>query len=166
MATAHRAMDVPRGTRGILELHEGRVRATKRIRPADLARLAARALETPARRASPGAVKLPGRPARGADPRADAGRRAVEPLGGGAEPSGPLLVQLIQANLFVEYRAVLKNVNWRLHQGEQWAIYGANGAGKSSFLKLLYGDLSPALGGRIERKGFPPAPPSPIGSGR
>jgi len=39
--------------------------------------------------------------------------------------------------------------------GEHWAVYGANGAGKSSFLKLLYGDLSPSLGGRIERAGFP-----------
>ena len=38
-------------------------------------------------------------------------------------------------------------------------MYGANGSGKSSFLKLLYGDLSPALGGRIERSGFPKGTP-------
>jgi len=38
-------------------------------------------------------------------------------------------------------------------------VYGANGAGKSSFLKLLYGDLSPALGGRIERSDFPRGTP-------
>jgi len=38
-------------------------------------------------------------------------------------------------------------------------VFGANGAGKSSFLKLLYGDLSPALGGQIERPGFPPGTP-------
>ncbi len=38
-------------------------------------------------------------------------------------------------------------------------MFGANGAGKSSFLKLLYGDLSPALGGVIERRGVPPGTP-------
>ncbi len=38
-------------------------------------------------------------------------------------------------------------------------MYGANGSGKSSLLKLLYGDLSPALGGRIERSGFPKGTP-------
>jgi len=38
-------------------------------------------------------------------------------------------------------------------------VFGANGAGKSSFLKLLYGDLSPALGGKIERSGFPRGTP-------
>jgi ABC-type molybdenum transport system ATPase subunit/photorepair protein PhrA len=57
--------------------------------------------------------------------------------------------------LFVEYRPVLRDLDWTLRKGEHWAVYGANGAGKSSFLKLLYGDLSPAVGGRIERAGFP-----------
>jgi ABC-type molybdenum transport system ATPase subunit/photorepair protein PhrA len=54
---------------------------------------------------------------------------------------------------------VLRTIDWQLRQGEHWAVYGANGAGKSSFLKLLYGDLSPALGGRIERVGFPKGTP-------
>ena len=48
---------------------------------------------------------------------------------------------------------MLRDVDWELRQGEHWAVFGANGAGKTSFLKLLYGDLSPALGGRIEREG-------------
>jgi len=43
--------------------------------------------------------------------------------------------------------------------GEHWAVFGANGAGKSSFLRLLYGDLAPALGGTIERRGFPAGTP-------
>jgi molybdate transport system ATP-binding protein len=61
--------------------------------------------------------------------------------------------------LFVDYRAVLRNVDWQLLEGEHWAVYGANGSGKSSLLKLLYGDLSPASGGRIERSGFPKGTP-------
>jgi ABC-type molybdenum transport system ATPase subunit/photorepair protein PhrA len=70
------------------------------------------------------------------------------------------LVRLSNVDLFVAYRRVLRQVEWLLHEGEHWAVFGANGAGKSSFLKLLYGDLSPALGGRIVRRGV--APGSPI----
>jgi molybdate transport system ATP-binding protein len=62
-------------------------------------------------------------------------------------------------DLYVEYRAVLRDLNWQLRRGEHWSVFGENGAGKSSFLKLLYGDLSPALGGRIERLGFPRGTP-------
>jgi molybdate transport system ATP-binding protein len=58
-------------------------------------------------------------------------------------------------DVYVEYRAVLRDVNWELRRGEHWSIFGANGAGKSSFLNLIYGDLAPGLGGRIERMGFP-----------
>jgi molybdate transport system ATP-binding protein len=70
-----------------------------------------------------------------------------------------LLVELRDVDLYVEYRLVLRQVNWRLHRGEHWAVYGANGAGKSSFLKLLYGDLFPALGGKVTRVGFPSGTP-------
>src|SRR6202041_2966438 len=71
------------------------------------------------------------------------------------EGGAPVLIRLSQVDLYVEYRPVLRDLDWTLRQGEHWAVYGANGAGKSSFLKLLYGDLSPALGGSIERAGFP-----------
>jgi len=117
IATAHRAADVPRGTRRMLVLEEGRVRAVKPIRASDLKGLAARA----------GDLK-PGR------------RRAAAVL-------GPVLVRLTDVDLYVEYRAVLRGLNWQLRRGQHWAVYGANGAGKSSFLKLLYGDLSPAQPG-------------------
>jgi molybdate transport system ATP-binding protein len=42
-----------------------------------------------------------------------------------------------------------------LNKGEHWAICGANGAGKSTLLSMLYGDLHPAFGGTIERRGMP-----------
>jgi len=54
---------------------------------------------------------------------------------------------------------VLRDVDWELRSGEHWAVFGANGAGKTSFQKLLYGDLSPALGGSIERTGYPRGTP-------
>ena len=42
-------------------------------------------------------------------------------------------------------RRVLRDIDWELHHGEHWAVFGANGAGKTSFLRLLYGDLAPAF---------------------
>jgi molybdate transport system ATP-binding protein len=131
VATAHRAVDVPRGTRRMLELAEGRVHAVKRLRPSDLKQLTRRAGEHP---------------------------RAQAPARTGAA-SAPVLIRLSKVHLYVDYRSVLRNLDWQLRRGEHWAVYGANGAGKSSFLKLLYGDLSPALGGRIERAGFPKGTP-------
>jgi molybdate transport system ATP-binding protein len=138
IAAAHRATDIPRRTGGLIELQAGRLRSVKRLTRADLARLSSRADEAPPRRA----VRV--RMAQGAP-----GRRA----------SHGRLVRLSGVDLYVDYRAVLRDVNWDLRAGEQWAVFGANGSGKSSLLKLLYGDLSPALGGRIERAGFPRGTP-------
>jgi molybdate transport system ATP-binding protein len=144
VATAHRAGDVPRGTRCMLELAQGRVHAVKRIHPSDLARLTERAGERPRH---PVRERKPVR--EGEPPRA----RKV------AASSAPALVQLSRVDLYVDYRLVLRDLDWQLRRGEHWAVYGANGAGKSSFLKLLYGDLSPSLGGQVERAGFPKGTP-------
>jgi len=127
VASAHRASDVPRGTSRMLELSGGRVSAAKRMHRSELLDLARRAGENlPALRRTP-RIKA----------------------------NAPVLVRLSKVNLYVEYRLVLRDLDWQLRGGEHWAVFGANGAGKSSFLKLLYGDLSPAVGGQIERSGFP-----------
>jgi molybdate transport system ATP-binding protein len=125
VATAHRAMDVPRGTLRLLELRAGRVGALKRMDSSDLRHLEQRAGESRRGRARPA-----------------------------ARAGAAVLMRLSKVRLYVNYRSVLRDLDWQLRRGEHWAVYGANGAGKSSFLKLLYGDLSPALGGRIERAGF------------
>ncbi len=129
VATAHRAMDVPRGTTRLLELRGGRVCTVRRLIAADRVALVERAAENAPR------VAAPARPARG---------RAGD---------GTALIVLAHVDLYVDYRLVLRDLNWSLRAGEHWAIFGANGAGKSSFLKLLYGDLAPALGGSIARFG-------------
>ena len=139
VATAHRALDLPRGTRRMLELADGEVHAVRPVQPKDLERLRRRAGEVPRVRSQ--------------------GKRAWRATGKAGASGTPVLVRLSGVNLFVDYRAVLRNVDWQLHEGEHWAIYGANGSGKSSLLKLLYGDLSPASGGRIERSGFPRGTP-------
>jgi molybdate transport system ATP-binding protein len=137
VATAHRAADVPEGTRCLLQLADGQVHTIRRLRPADLKHLAQRAGE------SRGHARRAGRLL----PRQ---LLAGRPLAANA----PVMIRASQVDLYVEYRAVLRNLDWQLRKGEHWAVYGANGAGKSSFLKLLYGDLSPALGGSIERRGM------------
>ncbi|HTB30288.1 MAG TPA: ATP-binding cassette domain-containing protein, partial [Steroidobacteraceae bacterium] len=139
VAAAHRALDVPRGTRGVIELEAGRLRAVRPLRPAELARLRRDAGE-----------HRPPRPPR--PPRRSVRRSAP------AAKRLPL-IRLRQVSLYVDYRRVLRDVDWELHEGEHWAVFGANGAGKTSFLKLLYGDLSPALGGSIERAGYPRGTP-------
>ncbi|HLZ97794.1 MAG TPA: ATP-binding cassette domain-containing protein [Steroidobacteraceae bacterium] len=147
VASSHRAVDVPSGTRGVIELRAGRLRSVRPLNGVDLARLARRAGEVP-----------PMRDARAA--RTVAGGRSERTVRGtGTAAKGALLLRIRGADLYVDYRAVLRDVNWDLHAGEHWAVFGANGSGKTSFLKLLYGDLSPALGGRLERAGFPRGTP-------
>jgi ABC-type molybdenum transport system ATPase subunit/photorepair protein PhrA len=108
----------------------------KRLSATDFARLRARAGESASRtsRRRPGPIKTPA-------------------------ADNPVLLRLTDVDLFVGYKPVLRAVNWQLRRGEHWSVFGANGAGKSSFLKLLYGDLAPALGGKIERAGYPAGTP-------
>jgi molybdate transport system ATP-binding protein len=63
------------------------------------------------------------------------------------------LVAIRNADIYRDYRVVIRSLDWTLHRGENWAVLGANGSGKSSLLNLIYGDLHPALGGTIERQG-------------
>lgn len=70
-----------------------------------------------------------------------------------AQSTAPL-IEIRNADVYRDYRAVLKDVNWTIRPHEHWAILGANGSGKSTLLSLLYGDLHPALGGTIERLRF------------
>lgn len=59
------------------------------------------------------------------------------------------LIELEHADVWLGARRVLHDLTWRLGDGEQWLVTGANGSGKSSFLRLLHGQLRPALGSEI-----------------
>ena len=143
IATAHRAADVPRGTNSVLTLSAGRIRHAKALRRVDLERLRAGADEPVARTRRETRLTRQARPAR-ARP-APTQRRAR---------AAPVLMRLTDVDLYVGYRVVLRGLNWQLRRGEHWSVFGANGSGKSSFLLLLYGDLFPALGGKIQRAGL------------
>lgn len=72
-----------------------------------------------------------------------------------ARASSTPLVVIHRADIFRDYRPVIRKLDWTLGRGENWAILGPNGSGKSSLLNVIYGDLHPALGGTIQREGVP-----------
>jgi len=64
-------------------------------------------------------------------------------------PAALPLIEVEHADVWLGGRHVLQDLTWRLMPGEQWLVTGANGSGKSSFLRLLHGQLRPALGGSV-----------------
>ena len=83
----------------------------------------------------------------------------VEVTGAGAGPEqrlapaptlrGPSLIQISNADIYLSGQQIIGGLNWRIREGEIWRLSGDNGAGKSTLMRLLYGGLRPALGGRI-----------------
>ena len=52
-------------------------------------------------------------------------------------------IALNALRLSLNGKSILKDFNWDLTPGQHWGLLGANGSGKSTFLKLLRGDLWP-----------------------
>ena len=56
--------------------------------------------------------------------------------------------------MFLDRQKVLRGIHWQLRRGENWAVLGGNGAGKTTFLKLVASDLYPLFGARVSRFEF------------
>jgi len=131
--TSHRRGDWPVGLTHIARIARGGIESVTDLRagaadPSAL-RLKARATIAPALK----------RKAQGAG--VDASRiRSARPL-----------LQLHRAAVYREERLVVGMFDWTLERGQHWCLRGANGAGKSTFVAMLYGDLWPAHGGKRER---------------
>ena len=63
---------------------------------------------------------------------------------------GKKVIELEDVSLTREDRVILKPFTWRLAPGERTGILGANGAGKTTVLKILEGSLAPTSG-RVSR---------------
>src|SRR5690606_19439655 len=75
---------------------------------------------------------------------------ACRPLGG-RRPEFLLFIrlQLIStANLTIQFgpKPLFENVNVKFGDGNRYGLIGANGSGKSTFMKIIGGDLEPSAG--------------------
>lgn len=74
----------------------------------------------------------------------DKGRLDVEELSAllniNPIPSYEWIVRMNNVNITYGEKAILKNVDWQIRQGDRWALLGPNGAGKSTLLSLVNAD--------------------------
>jgi molybdate transport system ATP-binding protein len=69
----------------------------------------------------------------------------VEDVATSERRAGRPMIALRNADVVVGGHTVLHAIDWELHAGEHWGIVGANGSGKTSFLKLISGTLAPPV---------------------
>lgn len=138
--TSHRPKELPKNVTHLARIEHGRI-------------IAAGALDKKHELAKAGRKKAKTK-LRGVVPTQD---REAAPLAATSRQrrSDMPLVAIRNADIYRDYRPVIRNLDWTLRRGENWAVLGANGSGKSSLLNMIYGDLHPALGGTIERQGVP-----------
>ncbi len=70
------------------------------------------------------------------------------------DAGGTLLIDIASADVFLGRKKTLHDVHWQLRSGENWVVLGGNGAGKTTFLKLVASELYPAVGARVNRFGL------------
>ena len=59
------------------------------------------------------------------------------------------LVKIKNADVYVGGNKVLNSLNWSMGENENWAIIGNNGTGKTTFMRLIFGELIPVYGGEV-----------------
>lgn len=69
------------------------------------------------------------------------------------------LIKIRNAVVHVNGYKVLSSINWTMLSQENWAIVGNNGAGKTTFMKLVFGELIPVHGGEVRWFGRPELTP-------
>lgn len=73
-------------------------------------------------------------------------RDRIELLGFAGARLGKTVYELHDADLRVGDRSLLQRVSWNVGPGDRIAVVGVNGAGKTSLMRLLLGEIRPAAG--------------------
>ena len=128
VCTAHLPEDLPPLVERFVRIEHGRIAATAE-RPRAIA---------------PVAVPL----------QRDAAQPRPPAAGATTARTSTALILVEHADIWLGRRQVLHAVDWHLDTGRNWLITGANGSGKSSFMRMLHGQLRPALGGHVSWPAF------------
>lgn len=64
-----------------------------------------------------------------------------------------MVLNIRDADVFLENRQILHNINWQIKRGEHWFILGANGAGKTTLCKMIMGHVWPIYGAEVSVMG-------------
>jgi len=70
----------------------------------------------------------------------------IEMEGGGFEGSSKIVAEFIKVHKSFEDKKILDGFSLRILRGDRIGILGKNGSGKSTFLKLLIGEMDPDAG--------------------
>ncbi|HUG73136.1 MAG TPA: ATP-binding cassette domain-containing protein [Steroidobacteraceae bacterium] len=147
ICSAHREEDIPPGATHLLWLEAGQVRQDGLLTRETL-RAALAAAQVP--------TSVPaGQPARR---RAVAEARAPSQSPRAATVPRPL-ISMTGANVWIDGKRVLCDIDLDIGRGQCWVVHGANGSGKSTLLRTIYGDHAVASDGRIRRAGVVPGVP-------
>lgn len=57
-----------------------------------------------------------------------------------------MVLHMKNIHLRKEEEHILKNINWHIEKGENWSLYGLNGAGKTALLNMLIASYFPSEG--------------------
>jgi len=66
-----------------------------------------------------------------------------------AMAKNPSLVEINNADVYLAGHKVLSSIDWTMKANENWAVVGNNGAGKTTFMKLIFGEVIPVYGGGV-----------------
>jgi molybdate transport system ATP-binding protein len=132
ICSAHRDEDIPPGSTHLLWLEAGGIRYAGPVSRRRLREALAASRETRPRPKSSGARR--------------------------SRPAAPYVV-LQNADVWIDEKRVLREIDLTIARGECWVVHGANGSGKSTLLRTIYGDHGAASGGLVRRAGIVPGVP-------
>ena len=147
----HDASDLPRSINRMLRLDSGRIVESGAVPRSSSLAVNRDSTPVPGTRLSRSHSRnsaLPTGPEPAAVNRAAAASRTP------ADTDSDAIIEIERGEVWLDERLALSGIDWRLARGEHWLVRGPNGSGKSTFLRMLHGQLRPALGGSIRFPGI------------